>query len=54
MVHIVGHYFNAAVFWAVVPTACGVAITEVISLVVYALSPNRRQMKIVGMSLDVM
>ena len=54
MVHIMGHYFNAAVFWAVVPTACGVAITEVISLVVYALSPNRRQMKIVGTSLDVM
>jgi hypothetical protein len=53
MVHIVGHYFAPVVFWAVVPAACGVAITEIMSLVEYMLSPNRRQMKIVGTRLDV-
>ena len=56
MVHVLGHYFDAADFWAVVPAACGTVLAGIIVLVVYMYvrSSNKRRVKVVETRLDVM
>ena len=54
MVHVLGHYFDAVVFWATLLVACCVIILGIAAHILYSLNPGRQRAKLVARSRDAL